>query len=270
MPVIVSSTWAIQKIFTCDIFDLKTGEVKANLQNVKTSGIENQGTTVYADGGDGNPHIIGFDHSRRATATIESGVFSTDILAIQSGNAVVTGANQKAIKRDELTVAALTATTTFLPNGVAGSEIGFVKILNADGSFGKTYTQAAVAAANKFSVALTTIATITFFAGDIIAGSRIVCYYTTTTGVNTKTIKVDTDKFAGNYKVVFTGLARDICNGDDYKCEVIFFKAKVDNNWSMSTTAGGDPAVQSMKIEALKACGSPALYEMIVYSELDV
>ena len=59
-----TSKFAVQQIFVVDAFNLDTGALIARFEDLKNSTLNNNGTVVYAQGGVGNPKIIGFSHSK--------------------------------------------------------------------------------------------------------------------------------------------------------------------------------------------------------------
>lgn len=167
-----------------------------------------------------------------------------------------------------MTIGTNAATTTYTALGTAGSEIKQLYVRNTDGSLGTKYVQmTGTPTTGKFVYNPGTKA-LTFFAGDLAAGSKIVAFYNATAGATTQTITSTTDRFAKNVKMVATGLARDICTGVDYKCQLIFYKAKISNGFEFALSADGDPSVQSLEFEALKACGSTDLWDLIVFESV--
>ena len=58
-----TSKFAVQQIFVVDAFDLDDGSLITRFEDLKNATLSNNGTVVYAQGGVGNPKIIGFCHS---------------------------------------------------------------------------------------------------------------------------------------------------------------------------------------------------------------
>lgn len=255
--------FAMQEVFDIAIFDISTGDIEAYLEDVKTSGIEMTAETVYAMGGKGNPYLVGYSHSRRATATVTNALMTSEIFALQSGQPVIVGANTNVVKRDVLTVNSDTATTTYVALGDADDEIGVAYTL-VGGVPDEKFTQGASVASGVFTYDTGT-KTITFNTAEIADGTEIVVYYRYTTDATAQTIKFDADKFAGNKKVVFYGLATDGCSKDVFEAQVIFHSAKIGDNWTWDLAADGDPAVQNLDIEAVKGCADETLVEIVVF-----
>ena len=67
-----TSKFAVQQIFVVDALDLEDGSLLARLEDLKSSNLSNNGTVVYAQGGVGNPKIIGFSHSKESTLALKT------------------------------------------------------------------------------------------------------------------------------------------------------------------------------------------------------
>lgn len=261
----ISNRWAIQRVFSVDLFDLSTGMNIGHLSDLKNSTFTQEATVVYSQGGPGNAKIIGFDHSKMAKFAISSAIFDSAVIGSINGATPVTGTNTNLVWTDTLTVTSNAATTTYTALGTAGSEIKYVYALNTDGSLGTQYTQAATATAGKFTYTPGTKG-LAFYAGDIADTTQIVCFYTATAGSDSVTVSSYTDLFSKNVKLVANSLVRDICSGVDYKAQIIFGKCKLSNNMEFAVGADQDPAVQDFEAEALKSCSDTKLWDMIIYT----
>lgn len=65
------------------------------LDTAKTSSLEGAATTVYAQGGQGNPRLIGWDGEKTITFTIEDALMSPMSFHVLSGAGIVKGAGTK-------------------------------------------------------------------------------------------------------------------------------------------------------------------------------
>ncbi len=61
------------------------------LDTAKTSSLEGASTTVYAQGGKGNPRLIGWDGEKTLTFTVEDALISAESFAMLSGAGVIKG-----------------------------------------------------------------------------------------------------------------------------------------------------------------------------------
>lgn len=265
-----TSKFAVQQIFVVDAFDLNDGSLITRFEDLKNSTLSNNGTVVYAQGGVGNPKIIGFSHSKESQLDIESAVITEGAIGIQTGSGVAELSGTTLIPFDEvLTVTkADEVNTTYVASGTTGSEIKFAYLLNEDGTVAKTFVQADSIATGKFAYATTT-KTLSFEAGELPVGSKIlVIYYPTITSA--KQITNSTELFAKNVRLHCKTLFRDTCSGKDYVGMLVIYKAKAGEEWSLELSADGDPAVHSINFEALKSCESPTLWDIFIYDTDDI
>lgn len=266
-----TSKFAVQQIFVVDALDLEDGSLVARLEDLKSSNLSNNGTVVYAQGGVGNPKIIGFSHSKESTLSIENAVITDGAMGIQTGSGVVTLTATQDIPFDEVLVASAKAdevNTTYTAKGTAGSEIGFAYLLNEDGTVAKKFTQAGAVAEGKFTYASAT-KTLAFNAGEVPQGSKVLVIYHPSIS-SAKKISNSTEVFAKNVRLHCKTLFRDTCSGKDYVGMLVIYKAKAGEEWSIDLSADGDPAVHAISFEALKSCESPVLWDIFIYDTDDI
>lgn len=270
-----TSKFAVQQIFTVDAFDLETGALISRFEDLKNSTLNNNGTIVYAQGGVGNPKIIGFSHSKEASLEIESAVITGGAIGIQTGSGLIDLTNATNIPFDEVvTVKSGSANTTYTATGTAGNEIAFAYLLNTDGTTNTTFKQGAAPSeggaqeTGTFSYATAT-KTLTFPTNAVPDGSKVlVIYYPTASSAYQ--ISNSTEVFAKNVRLHCRTLFRDTCSGKDYVGILVIYKAKAGEEWSLALSADGDPAVHSINFEALKSCESPVLWDIFIYDTEDL
>ena len=208
----------------------------------------------------------GFAHSRRATLNVTVATFNTDVLAIQNGTEVSTGSTD--ITYYDVIEAGSEGkyVTKFKATGTAGSEIKFVYIVGADGTYSKEYTQDSVASAGKFTYDSGT-KEISFASSDgPAAGDIIACAYTFKSATNAQTIHVAADGIPPVVLATAYGIAKDVCTGELFPCE-IEGQAQVDGNWNFDLSADGEPVAQNLTLEFVKGCLNNTLYTFKVYTE---
>lgn len=223
---------------------------------------------VYPTGGTGNVYVGGgFAHSRRATMTVTSATFNTEVLAIQNGTEVVTGSTPityyEVIEADS----SKEYKTTFKAVGTANEEIKFVYIVGSDGTYTKTYKQGATAAATGTFTYDSGTKKISFYSGDEPTdGDMIACAYSFASDDNAQTITVNSDGIPPVVLATAYGIAKDVCTGELFPCE-IEGQAQVDGNWNFDVSADGEPVVQNLGLEFVKGCLDKTLYTFKVYTE---
>ena len=73
------------------------GQPVLYLDTAKTSSLEGTATTVYAQGGKGNPRLIGWDGEKVITFTVEDALMSPVSFAMLSGAGVIKGSDEEPI-----------------------------------------------------------------------------------------------------------------------------------------------------------------------------
>lgn len=265
---VTTNTYAIQKVFTIRAFDLVTGECLGQFKDLKDSNLSVNSELVYAQGGVGNPKIVGFGHSKTAMLTANNALVDFGTAGIILGSTPVVGTNTNLTITDVLTVTTNAATTTYTALGTAGTEIKFAYLKNADGTLGTKFTQAATPSTGKFSYTVGTKA-LAFFAGDVTSGAEVVVFYKATAGATTRTIADKINVFAKQVKVVADTLVTNTCDGTEYGAQLVIHKAQTSNNMELALSADGAPTVQNVEFDALKSCTSNNLFDLIVFDSTE-
>lgn len=252
--------YAVREVALATFYNLTTNKPIVYLENLKSSGIENSGEVVYARGGRGNAKIVGFSSNREGKVTLQDAVFTNEVMAMLTGNDLVTG-TQNVYKREILTVSAdLSVTVGKTP---VGDPIKVAEF-NADGGDGTEYIKDTTLAAGKYTIAAKVI---TFNTGDVVQGDKIVVYYKVATDATASKMVVKSDKFAGSFKVVLDCLVRDAVTKQDFAAQITIYNAKMEDNWSFEFSADGDPSVLDIPLEILKPATGTDMWDMIVYDD---
>lgn len=223
--------------------------------------------------GRGNVYIgAGFAHSKRATLNVECATWNTEVMAAQNGTEVVTGATE-VIEYDIISYNAASDNfaTKFTAIGATGAELGFVYVLNADGTYGVSFTQTTgTADTGTFSYDSST-KEITFGDTDkqglIDANVKLCAAYTRmTTGDEAQKITLSGDSIPAVVLVTGYGVVVDICSNVAWLCQ-FNGKAQIDGNYTFDLSADGDPSVQSLNLEFVRDCGVEDLYSFVIYDD---
>ena len=191
--------------------------------------------------------------------------FNTEVLAIQNGTEVVTGSTPITYY-DVIEAEGGKYKTKFTATGTADSEIKFVYIVGADGTYSKTYKQAATTTeTGTFSYDSGT-KEITFSADAPADGDMIACAYSFKSDTNAQAITVNSDGIPPVVLATAYGIAKDVCTGELFPGE-IEGQAQVDGNWNFDVSADGEPVVQNLGLEFVKGCLDKTLYTFKVYTE---
>lgn len=261
----VTNRWAVRDVATASFFDLNTGKLKVKLETLKMSNIENSAETVYASGSSGNPKLVGFSGGRAARFILQDALFSNEMLGMLLGNDVTSGA-EDVTRNNVLIVNSDQVTLPYSPSS-NGALISVNKLL-FDGTLGASFDYvSATPTANEYSV---TGNVVSFEAGALDDGDKVLIYYQTAGSPDTKKITASTDKFAGSYKLILDVLVRDYHLKKDFAAQITVPNAKVEDNWNVNLQPDGDPSVLDIPMEALKPSDSTDLYTMLIYDEADL
>lgn len=271
------TNFVLQQVFEILLRDPVDYSIVAYLSDIKTSGLTNEVTMVYPQGGRGNVRIgRGFAHSRHATLNIESATFNMDVLAAQNGTQVVTG---KTTRTKYVEVPLVTGQKTYTIDAAykATDDAHYVDVvyfLTSDGTKVGSVTEDSNAASGKFTYTTSiTQGTITLdetdvskFMGTGYLATKIAMAYDVETGEDAAMIHVEAGAVPDTVLVSVYGIASDKCTGKFYKAQ-IEGRAQIDGNWSFDVSADGDPAVHALSLEFLKDCSSSDLYTFMVFTE---
>ena len=255
--------WAIRDAGIATFYRIPDDKPIVTLKTLKTSGLETTGETVYATGGFGNPRIVGFSSNRQARLTLQDAIFDNRAIAMLTGNDLSEGAKEIYIN-EALEVSQDKVTLSKSPIGVP---LGVFK-MNADGTLGQEFTHADdTPSSGEYEI---NGKDIEFHPGDLADGDKVVVYYNAKTGNTAKEIKVTSDQFGKTFKVVLDVLVRDEYTKDDYAAQIIVPMAKFEDNFNLSLSVDGDPAVLDLNMEILKNPTSTDMWKMIIYDNQEV
>jgi hypothetical protein len=254
--------WAIREAGEATFYSLVDGHAIVTLTTLKTSGVETTGETVYARGGRGNAKLVGFSSNREARLTLQDAIFDNEAVAMLTGNDLITGT--KIIDRHE--VQSVISNKITLDKTPQGAIISVYKV-NPDGTNGEEYVLGNPATDPKaYSVSGKQL---TFHTG-VANGTQFRVYYQVQTAADAKTVKVTSDMFGGTFKVVLDVLVVDEYTKKAYQGQLIVPNAKFEDNFNLSFSADGDPAVLDLNMEILKSPTSTDMWELVIYDENDI
>lgn len=234
------------------------GELEFIMDEIQEGAINNTQEKVDITGRGGRK-IGSLKKNKAVTVTATNGLLVGGALAAQTGTSVEQG-SFKVRKTEVAIVNSNKATLTGTPVGTAGAEIGYAYLKNANGSLGKKLEQNATASATgKFAYAASEI---TFFDGDIPAGSEIVVFYDEE--VVSAKISNDSETYSKTLKMYVDVTAQDNC---DNLFHGQFIINRADFSGEFDISMGGDPTVHAIEAESLAGgcSGSTNLWDFIVY-----
>ena len=269
------------------------GQPVLYLDTAKTSSLEGASTTVYAQGGKGNPRLIGWDGEKTLTFTVEDALISPVSFSMLSGAGIVKGRaatetdpGQKIYTHQVYDLVVETSGNNFyvkLPADVRNGDTIVVSkeapiyatILDSAGG-PKTFLSAVKAAEIYTDVALETAATVKD--SEIQLGASDAVYFKIADTDNTnytdsqvkggntvridcytvhtegaQEIQIDAESFAGYYYIEADTLFRDEVTGQDLPAQFIIPRGKIQSNFTFTMANSGDPSTFTFTIDAFPA-----------------
>jgi hypothetical protein len=251
--------WAIKEAGIATFYNLTTGKAVVSLATLKTSGVETTGETVYARGGRGNSKLVGFSSNRESKITLQDAIFDNQAIAMLTGNDLATGVK----KVDKNEIQSVTSNTLTLNKTPQGAILSVFK-LNADGTNGVEYTLGTPATnSTDYSVA----GKVLTFHTSVTNGTQFKIYYQVNTASDAKSVKVTSDQFGKTFRVVLDCLIIDEYTKASFFGQLRIPNAKFEDNFNLSFSADGDPAVLDLNMEILKSPTSTDMWELVIYDD---
>lgn len=235
---------------------------------LKTSSLEGQATTVYAQGGKGNPRLVAWEGDRVVTFTMEDALISPESFSILSGagfmdadvdNKIYVHTTQQVeVKDGKITLSKQPSTKgdmyimlmtesgsidasklpMLIPTGNVAAEMTVADVLTA-------WAEAYNADERHVELGLPTQAAPAVNNGDVL---YVDYYVEAEKGV--KQIDIEAGKFGGSYYLEASTLFRDQATGNDYPAEFIIPNCKVQSNFTFTMAPTGDPSTFTFTMDA--------------------
>ncbi|GAV11287.1 hypothetical protein [Paenibacillus sp. NAIST15-1] len=241
--------WAIRDAGIVTFYSLTSKKPVVTLRTLKTSGLETTGETVYAQGGFGNPRLVGFSSNRQSKVTLQDAIFDNKALAMLTGNDLIEGATSVSRTESPLILKGGKITLKATPVGTP-----YVYKILSDGTLGEEVAGGTVKDKEITFTGLTD-------------GDELAVYYNVTTDASAKTLKVTSDAFGKTFKVVMDCLVRDADTKKDYAAQITIPNAKFEDNFNLNMAVDGDPAVLDLNLEVLKDPRNTDMWLMTIYDE---
>lgn len=246
----------------------KKGQPVLYIDTAKTSTLEGAATTVYAQGGQGNPRLIAWEGERTLTFTVEDALLSPTSFAILTGaglaNMASAGSNSKINVHTTFDLPILEGGVVKIDLDTAGDNhdiyydedvaeiFGF--ILDNSGACVVPCQCTGISGVepncNVYTITRDKTLELTFSGADKYVGKtlRVDCY-TQKTGGATE-ITIDAEKFAGNYYVEADTLFRDEYSAQDMPAVIVIPNVKIQSNFTFNMSNTGDPSTFTFTMDA--------------------
>jgi hypothetical protein len=259
---------------------LEKGAPVLYFDTLKTSSLEGQATTVYAQGGKGNPRLVAWEGDRVVTFTMEDALISPESFSILSGAGLIDATETDKIyvhateqvevdeqgminlekipaniKESEMYIMLMTENgaidTSKYPMKIPAASIGqnmkAVDVIKAWANKVNAETDAETGLVNRYHELGITVeeADYAIAAGDVV----FVDYYVEADS-KVKQINIEAGKFGGSYYLEASTLFRDQATGEDYPAEFIIPNCKVQSNFTFTMAPTGDPSTFTFTLDA--------------------
>lgn len=249
---------------------------------LKTSNMEGAATTVYAQGGRGNPRLIAWEGERTLTFTMEDALLSPEGLSILTGAGLIAAKDANSghgmFVHTTDTIEVMTPNTIVLPKDFAcwtGAAKGnvrdgetvadyqhdsadiFVMVMDTSGNI---VTEPCIPASVEYSVVMDPVTgkshpqtTIVCYGhdGSIPKGAVVFVDYYVRRITKATQVEITADKFGGSYYIEADTLFRR--EGDNYDMPATFVipNGKVQSNFTFAMASSGDPSTFTFTVDAM-------------------
>lgn len=225
------------------------GEPVLYFDSLKTSTTEGTATTVYAQGGRGNPRLIAWEGDKAITFSFEDALISAEGMAILTGAGLLeAGSDNKVRVHQKATVTgtieakkvSVVLTDAIPANGTLVNEDIFGFILDSNEEISErlgagTGSAASVKFANEIEQTGTVTVLVDYYV-DMAAGA--------------KEITITADQFAGYFYIEGDTLFRRQADGVDLPAQLVIPNAKIQTNFTFTMAPSGDPSTFTFTADA--------------------
>lgn len=225
------------------------GEPVLYFDSLKTSTTEGTATTVYAQGGRGNPRLIAWEGDKAITFSFEDALISAEGMAILTGAGLLEASGDGKIRvHQKATVTgtieskkvSVVLTDAIPANGTLVTEDIFGFILDSNEEISErlgvgTGSAASVEFANDTEQTGTVTVLVDYYV-DMTAGA--------------KEITITADQFAGYYYIEGDTLFRRQADGVDLPAQLVIPNAKIQTNFTFTMAPSGDPSTFTFTADA--------------------
>ena len=245
---------------------------------LKTSTLAGAATTVYAQGGKGNPRLVAWEGDRTVTFTMEDALISPQSFSVLSGAGLMDASAEKPIFVHATEQVAVDKDGAIVLDKVPATATdssyveSYVMLMNADGSINTDMppvkvelvadetTKKVTGIKEVLNTALTAYNTAhadvpgfeqkTLKETDVVQDSILYVDYYVKAAEGVKQIDIEAGKFGGSYYLEASTLFRDQATGDDYAAEFIIPNCKVQSNFTFTMAPSGDPSTFTFTMDA--------------------
>lgn len=258
--------FGVKEVLDATLYDMQTNRPVIRFNTLKTSGIEVTTESVSARGGKGNPKLITWEINKEGTVTFEDALISPKSLELISGIARKVGvqvlhmvqeteydnAGAAPVNKGKLFPLTASAEGVITLAYAPKEAVADILVYPADDDYG---TPIDMAEATLDGNTLTVPAA---------ADKQVIVYYTYDSADTAETYIIDSEHFAGTYKLVGDTVIRNE-TGIDEAFQVVIPNLKMSSGLTLNFAAEGDPSVQTFNAEIMREANGTTMIQMIKY-----
>lgn len=246
----------------------KVGQPVLYIDTAKTATLEGAATTVYAQGGRGNPRLVAWEGERTITFTLEDALLSPVSFAMLSGagltNVASADSQNKVLVNTWFDLPIQSDGSVVIDLATAGDNHDifvdddhpiFGTILDNAGApvvyCENTGISGVTPNCEVYTITSTESLKLTFTDAAKYVGRtlRVDCYVQKTGGATQ--IVIDTENFAGNYYVEAQTFFREESTSEDMPVVITLPNAKIQSNFTFNMNNTGDPSTFTFTMDCL-------------------
>lgn len=227
------------------------GEPVLYFDSLKTATTEGTATTVYAQGGAGNPRLIAWEGEKTVTFTFEDALISPEGMSILTGAGLVTASADNKIRVHKKSVVSATIETSMATVDLT-DEILDGEVLVVEDIFGFIVDgEGEITERLGASEASPTETAIKFGTKQETGTVMILVDYYVERDAGVQEVSISADQFAGYFYIEGSTLFRRQSDGKDLAAQMIIPNAKIQTAFNFSMSPAGDPSTFTFTADAL-------------------
>lgn len=248
-----------REIMDTQIIDYATQKPIMYMDYALSAATESNSEVVYATGGSGAPRRISWFGSKEMSLTLETQIFTMQHLSLLAGENLTSGASN-IFKREVLVVES---------DGASGKQVTLSKtpVGGAEGVSVFAFVNGIMGAAQEVDKLASKVLTLKSTA-TVEIGDEVEVYYQFSAASSQK-LSFTAKGFPKYVKIVGDTVYADEVAGEMVPAQLTYYKARLQPNFTLSTSPTGDPATLSLTFDVfpVKVDGTDTLMDMVLYED---
>jgi hypothetical protein len=247
-----------REILDTAFIDVKTGKPFMYMDYANAATNEWSADVTYATGGSGAPRRISFFGNKQSTLTIETQIFTMKHLAMVAGRSIESG-KQNVFKRDIRTVTDNTGKKVVTLSKVPLNLQSITVLKFENGIASPTEIEATAINNNELEIT----------SSEVTTGDEVEVFYQFQTVKDAHKLSFTSKDFPEYVKIIGDTQFADEVQKDLVSAQFIYYKARLQPNFSLNLSPTGDPTSISLVFDIFpeKVNGEDTLADLILYDE---